>query len=657
MSLLSFENIVKEYRNQSVLNGVSLRVERGERVALVGPNGAGKTTLLKIAMGLEGSDGGSVSIARNIKVGHLSQDLQDDGAGEKSVEMPLHYEKAYRLERKLRELEKQMAEQGKNSSSSSYKSLMDEYSRLLMRYEAMDGYTIETKIKKIMLGLGLRQETLGTPLNRLSGGEKMRVLVAKILLEEPDLLILDEPTNHLDIKATEWFENFLKRFKGGILFVSHDRYFLDRVASRVAELEKGSLCVRSGSYSNFVEHKRQLGQFVTNEQRRLRWTIRNVHETAQGLKSRGKAKASKSREREIKKLNDELKISLAAVKRQEHLKGAEGPKIKFKKIKHVSKEIAQAEGLKKSFGAVTLFSGADFHIRGGERVGIIGPNGCGKTTLINMLLGNDNSYEGFLRLGQWVKYSYMGQEVLFKNEDMTMLQLILSKGDMQEAEAREYLARFQFYGDEIEKSIKVLSGGERVRLYLACVVLDDADCLILDEPTNHLDMSARDAVEAALKEFKGTIIAVTHDRYYLTHCVGKILEIENGKIVTYEGNYDFYKQVKYGIEEGAEDSSKTAESLGKKLAGTIKTEGKSRNLNSKSISNKNNNNIKSAGAKIQKPEKDRQQLEAEIIILEDKLKEMEGVFDKFTPVEIYEEYDQLLKKVDGLYGRWNELIK
>ncbi|MDD4238411.1 MAG: ABC-F family ATP-binding cassette domain-containing protein [Desulfotomaculaceae bacterium] len=635
MSLLVLDNIVKEYRNQCVLNGVSLRVERGERVALVGPNGAGKTTLLKIAMGLEFSDGGSAVTARNIKVGHLSQDLKDIEASDNKIDTALHYEKVYKLEKKLRELEKQMDEQSKASGSSSYKKLLDEYSRLLIRYEAMDGYTIETKIKKILLGLGLRHETLSTPLNKMSGGERMRVSIARILLEEPDLLILDEPTNHLDIHSTEWFESFLKNFKGGILFVSHDRYFLDRVATRVAELEMGSISIRSGNYSNYLEHKKQLSQFVANEQRRLRWTIRNTHEIVQGLKSRGKSKASKSREKEIKKFNDELSISLGAVKKQEHLHRADGPKIKFKKLRHVSKEIAWADNLRKSFGDVTLFSGASFHISGGERVGIIGPNGCGKTTLINMLLGNDEKYEGLLRLGEWVKYSYMGQEVLFENDGLTMLQLISSKSDLQEAEARDYLTRFQFYGDEVNKSIEVLSGGERVRLYLACVMLEDADCLILDEPTNHLDMPARDAVEAALKEFKGTIIAVTHDRYYLTHCVGKIFEIENGKITTFEGNYDFYKKVKYGIDD--ENTEKKAPKPAER-------------------SSKNTSNKKQSSTKSDNPEKNRQEIEDQIISLEDKIKEMEGLFDISTSREIYQEYGNLLNEVDRLYGKWNDLI-
>lgn len=636
MSLLVLDNIVKEYRNQCVLNGVSLRVERGERVALVGPNGAGKTTLLNIAMGLEHSDRGSAVIARNIKVGHLSQDLKDI-AGENKAETALHYEKVYNLERKIRALEERMDEQSKAANSVLYKNLLDEYAKLITRYEAMDGYNAEARIKKILLGLGLRQESLATPVNRMSGGERMRVAIARILLEEPDLLILDEPTNHLDIQSTEWFESFLKSFKGGILFVSHDRYFLDRVATRVAELEKGSISVRSGNYSNYLEHKKQLSEFVANEQRRLRWTIRNTSEIMQGLKSRGKSKASRSREKELQRLNKELSANLGTVKKQEHLHRAGGPKIKFKKIRHVSKEIAWADNLKKSFGDVTLFSGASFHIKGGDRIGIIGPNGCGKTTLINMLLGNDEHYEGFLRLGEWVKYSYMGQEVLFENEKLNMLELITSKSALQDKEALDYLARFQFYGDETGKTIQVLSGGERVRLYLACVMLEDADCLILDEPTNHLDMPAKDAVEAALKEFKGTIIAVTHDRYYLTHCVGKIFEIENGRINTYEGNYDFYKKVKFGIDE---------ESTEKKNAKPV-AQGKNTINKKPSIAK---------AAKAENPEKRRQEIEAQIILLEDKIKEMESLFDTSTPREKYQEYSELLNEVDRLYGRWNDLV-
>lgn len=634
MSLLILENIVKEYKNQLVLNGVSLRIERGERVALVGPNGAGKTTLLKIAMGLESSDSGDVTIARNIKVGYLTQDLKDVESGSGDNENILHYEKVYRLERKLRDLEKQMADLKDDSNSDSYAGLMNEYSRLLVRYEAMDGYIVETKIKKILLGLGLREETLDTPVSRLSGGERMRVAVARMILEEPDLLILDEPTNHLDIQATEWFENFLKKFEGGILLVSHDRYFLDRVATRVAELESGSICVRSGNYSSYMQHKEELSDFAEREQKRLRWNIKNTNEIVQGLKSRGNIKAWKSREKEMERLKAELKDNILSMKKREHLKKADGPKISFKKIKHVSKDIAWAENLRKSFDDVVLFEGANFHIRGGERVGIIGPNGCGKTTLINMLLGSDRDYEGFLRLGEWVKYSYMGQEILFENDSLTMLDLIMSMKEMPENDARDYLARFQFYGDVVDKTIDVLSGGERVRLYLACVMLEDKDCLILDEPTNHLDVPARGALEKALLEFKGTIIAVTHDRYYLTHCVDKILEIESGKINTYEGNYDIYREIKFGPDIETNDDN-----------------------NIKPVQNKYPGRTRQGSGKNQAPERTVQDMEAEIMGLETRIKEMESMFDKSTSPDKYREYNELLIEVDKLYGEWNALIK
>lgn len=633
MSLLTLENICKDYSNQAVLKGVSLRIEKGERVGLIGPNGAGKTTLLRIAMGLETCDSGSIETARNINVGYLSQDLPDTGAAPEGNNNVLHYERIHLMEQRLRELEELMAESSPQADTPSYRRLMSEYSRLLSRYEALDGYTAEMKISKILLGLGLRRETLSVPLDKLSGGEKMRVSLARILLDEPDLLILDEPTNHLDIQAVEWLEGFLKRFEGGILFVSHDRYFLDRVATRIAELDGGSLCIRSGSYTGFQEYKKQLAQYVQNEQNRLNRTIRNTHEIIQGLKTQRKIKAIKSREKELKRLK-ELRSDLEAVNKSDHLHRPGRLKLEFKKIRHVSKDIAWADNLSKRFGNVTLFSKASFQIRGGDRVGIIGPNGCGKTTLVNMLLGNDQDYEGLLRLGEWVKYSYMGQEVLFENDNLTLLELILAKKDLAEREARDFLARFQFYGDLADKKIQVLSGGERVRLYLACVVLENADCLILDEPTNHLDIAARAAVENALREFKGTVIAITHDRYYLTNCVSKILEIENAKITTYSGNYEFYKQEKYGIVQGGQSKEEPVEQK----------------------SFRKNAVEKKPRKKAPDPDKERQDLEGEIYLLEAQVKEMERSFDKTTPPETYQEYDRLLQELELLYKGWEDLL-
>ncbi|MDX9872898.1 MAG: ABC-F family ATP-binding cassette domain-containing protein [Clostridia bacterium] len=637
MSLLNLENIVKEYRNQTVLNGVSLRVEKGERLALIGPNGAGKSTLLKIALGLETPDSGNVVSAKNSKIGYLSQDLQDvESSEDKDTEIALHYEEVYRLEKKLRALEAQMAEPGRDASSEAYRELMKAYSRLLLRYEAMDGYTIETKIGRILMGLGLRRENLNTPLARLSGGEKMRVTIARILLEEPDLLILDEPTNHLDIKATEWLESFLKKFTGGILFVSHDRYFLDKVATRIAELENGSLIIRSGSYSNFMEQKKLQAQFGHSEQKRLQLALKTNKAILQTLKSHRNISAVRSREKQAQRLEEELKAGRGQ-KSGAHFPRKTGPKIAFKKIKHLSKDIAWAENLTKRFGPVTLLQGAGFHIRGGDRVGIIGPNGAGKTTLLKMMLGQDTDYTGIIKIGGWVKYSWMGQEIIFENEHLTMLQLLLSYKEISEREARDYLSRFEFYGDAADKKVEVLSGGEKVRLYLACMMLDEADCLILDEPTNHLDVPARNAFEAALQSFQGTIIAVTHDRFYLTHCVDRILEVDNGIITTYEGNYDFYKQIKYGPAE--EDNEECIEE-------------KPKAENSKRAQRVERAKDNAAGRKA---DQERLALEARIISLEERLKELESAFDPATPVETYREYDELLQEAERLYSQWDAL--
>jgi ATP-binding cassette, subfamily F, member 3 len=629
MSLLIFENIVKEYNNRILLNGVNLRVEKGERLALIGPNGAGKTTLLKIAMGIETCDSGRVIISRGTKVAYLSQDMKETrGEGKDGDNTPLNYEKVALMEQKLRVLEKEMADMHEGDSEDNYRKIFAEYSRILENYEAMDGYNIENKIKKILLGLGLKQEALTTSLNKLSGGEKMRVMMARILLQEPDLMILDEPTNHLDIQATEWLEDFLKRYDGGVIYVSHDRYFLDSTATRVAELDYGTLAERSGSYTSFMEQKSIMREHLLKEQKRLEQKLRRENTIIQELKSMRRISAWKSREHLAEREREDQSARLKALKDKEHLKKVEGPKVSFKKVKHVSNDIAWAEKLKKYFGEITLFSGADFHIRGGERVAIIGPNGCGKTTLINMLLGKDKEYQGFIRLGEWVKYSYLGQEILFDYEQRNMIEEILTRRDMKEREVRDHLAKFQFYGDEIYKTISVLSGGEKMRLYLACIMLEEPDCLILDEPTNHLDVPARDSIEKALSEFSGTIIAISHDRYFLTHCINKILEISNFKIMTYEGNYDYYKSVKFPPVV-AEDTKHQIEN--KKQLSSVRERTEPRlSVNSS-------------------------QVEIEIICLEENIKKLEDGFTSLTSAEEYIEYDKLTRELNRLYSLWESL--
>ncbi|QNO15786.1 ABC-F family ATP-binding cassette domain-containing protein [Alkalicella caledoniensis] len=623
MSLLTLENIQKEYGSRELLKGVNLTVHRGERIALVGDNGTGKTTLLRIAMGEESAEKGKVIIGKGIKVGYLTQKLNET-IPDKPFETALNYEKVAIMERRLRKLEESMSE----AKDDQLDEVMRKYSNLTREYEAIDGYNIEVKIKTILLGLGLREEALTIPISKLSGGEKMRVALARILLEEPELLILDEPTNHLDIKAVEWLENFLKKFSGGVLIVSHDRYFLDQVATRVAELHGGITTEKSGNYSTYLEQKRIRKEFILKEQKRLIREMQQTEELVQKFMSMRKIKAARSREKVVDRLKVELKQQ-QSIEKEEHLINKTMPMLHFKKAGHISKNIAWANDLDKSFDNVNIFSKVSFQINGGEKIGIIGPNGCGKTTLINILLGKDKDFQGEAILGNWVKFGYLGQEITFEDETRSIIQEVQYKKEMLEKEAKRYLSRYQFFGDEVHKSIDVLSGGERVRVYLATLMLDEPYCLIMDEPTNHLDMAARDVLEKAIIEFKGTVIAISHDRYFLNRCITRIMEIENSKINSYMGNYDKHRNSKAKLQEANKQELKEKSKmpiLPKNLDGN---------------NAKDNEKTK--------------EIEAEINSLEEVIKELEKSFDTHTDYKEYLNYQELTDKLNQQYARWEQL--
>lgn len=636
MSLLVLNNICKEYRNQTVLDGASLRIERGERVALVGPNGSGKTTLLRIAAGKESCDSGNVILARGAKMGYLTQDLKElDKDGRTLCENALFHEEVSRLEQKMRSLEKAMAEPHILNDPTAYEAIASEYSRLMQRFESLDGYAIESKIKAMLFGLGLKEEALALPLEQLSGGEKMRVAFARVLLEEPDLLVLDEPTNHLDIEAVEWLEGFLKKFPGGVLVVSHDRYFLDQVATRVAELGNGTIVERSGNYSTFMEQKNRMMAYAQKEQNRLKEEIKREATIADQLKSAQRISAWKSRMKKVERLKQELDVTLNETREQHHLHRTVAPRLSMGHIKHVSAEIAMAHNLSKSFGQVQLFSQVSFLITGGEKVGIIGPNGCGKTTLLNILLGKDKDFTGQVRLGEWVRYGYLGQELAFENDERTILEELLSVREMTEDEALNYLARYQFYGDEVDKRIGVLSGGEKVRVRLACMMLENPDCLIMDEPTNHLDIPARDALESALLEFKGTLIAISHDRYFLNRCVNRILEFSHGGVSSYQGNYARYKDIKAQAQIQMEVKGVPA----RRLTATRKE---------RPYETRKRQETSRLKAELVKTE-------ARITELEGLKKSLEDSFGIDTPPEKYVEYESILKELEDLYQFYLEL--
>ena len=616
MGLINFADIKKSYGNQEVLRGVSFTIEKGERVALVGPNGAGKTTLLRIAQGHETADEGFASFARGVVPGILTQDLSQLASDTTALE----WREVVEIEKKMRLLEFEMGT-----------GAMKEYDQLLSRYDAIGGYSVKARLKATLLGLGLSEEIMLSPLSQLSSGEKMRAALARVLLSEPDLLLLDEPTNHLDIKALEWLEEFLMRFEGGVLFISHDRYFLNRVSTRVVELSGGTVLEHKGSYATFMQQKEIRRQFAQDESHRLRHEIKRKKELITQAYHYRRHKHLHKYEKELARLVNE-KRDLSEGKQSGHLDYGRAANIDLNHDLYTSRRIAYATGAKKTFGERVLFEDVDFLVQGGERVGVIGVNGCGKSTLLKMLLGHDKDFEGVCELGKWVDYVFIDQTASFAEESITPLEEVHSRKEMTERHAKDALAKVGLYEDEYRKPISVLSGGERVRLKLCLAMLDKPQCLILDEPTNHLDLPAREAVESALNDFHGSVIAVSHDRAFLSGCVDKLFIMENRQLNIFEGNWQEYQ-------ESLKIPAKP------QFIKPQKKPAKKPDSDSASLRQKLENRIKS--------------IEDEIAILEKSKAGLELRFesDAFrTERKDYEEYAEIEKKLATLYQEWEAIV-
>ena len=532
--ILSVNNIDKSFNEVPVLSNVSFHIEDYEKAAIVGINGAGKTTLLRIIMGELSADNGTVTVSHDKSIGYLSQHEAVSGENTIYDELLSVKQDIIDLERKMRSVEMQM----KSASEDTLKGLMDTYSALTHAFESSNGYAYKSELTGVLKGLGFTEAEFTRTVSTLSGGQKTRVALGKLLLLKPDLIILDEPTNHLDMSSITWLETYLKSYKGAVMIVSHDRFFLDRIATKIIELDNTKATVFAGSYSDYAVKKEALRTAQYNAYMKQQQDIRHQEAVIEKLKSFNREKSirrAESREKMLGKI--EVIDKPVDVRADMHLKLE--PKFAS------GNDVLHVEELSKSFGALTLFEHLGFDIKKGEHVAIIGDNGTGKTTIlkiINELLSPD---AGEIQIGTNVQIGYYDQEHHVLHMDKTLFEEISDDyPTLTNTEIRNTLAAFLFTGEDVFKQIKSLSGGERGRVSLAKLMLSEANFLILDEPTNHLDIMSKEILEDALNAYTGTVLYVSHDRYFINKTASRILDLNRKRLTSYLGNYDYYLEKK-----------------------------------------------------------------------------------------------------------------
>ncbi len=530
--ILTCNDISKSFGEHEVLKNVGFIIEEGEKAAIVGNNGSGKTTLMQIICGLQTSDSGNVQISKDKRLGYLAQDLL---SGDNTIydELLSVFSHVIATENRIRETEAEMM--GKEGDE--LQDLMSRYSRLTESFEANKGYEYRSRIKGVIKGLGFLDEDSSRLLSTLSGGEKTRVGLAKLLLQEPQLLLLDEPTNHLDIESVQWLEGFLNNYSGSVLIISHDRYFLDKLVTKILEIENTKATVYLGNYKTYAQKKEQ------DRETALRHYVNQQREIAR-QENIIKQLRSYNREKTVKRAESREK-ALEKIERLDKPQETQKMHIEIVPKKESGKDVLDIKEISKGFNGDNLLSNISFSISKGEKVAIIGPNGVGKTTLLKIILEQHQPDKGTITLGKNVFIGYYDQQHQQADPEKTIFQELRdSNPDLTNLELRNVLAAFMFTGDDVEKQIGKLSGGERGRVSLAKLMLSNANFLILDEPTNHLDMQSKEILEEAVRNYTGTVLYVSHDRYFINNTAEKILEIRNKEATVYYGNYDYYLEKK-----------------------------------------------------------------------------------------------------------------
>lgn len=624
MAVLKISGLSKSFGIKTVFENVSFEVRSGERIGLVGANGAGKTTLLKCIMGAEEADKGSVKASDGAIIGYLRQDFNYTSHTireemEDAWKDVLYYKD--RMETLARELE----------SSKSDEKLVEAYGRAEVRFEFLGGYDYESTTRKILTGLGFSDDDWDRDIHSFSGGQKVRINLAAAFVRHPDFLLLDEPTNHLDMGMLEWLEEYLRSYKGGILMISHDRYFLDGAATGIIDLENHHIRSFRGGYTRYMETKENQDRAYEKAYEKQQEHIKETEEYIRRYKAGIKAKQARGRQSQLNRL-----VRLEKPVHQASLR------FHFDPPQECADKVLDVLRVEGSYGSHILFKDLTIHIKKGETVGLIGPNGAGKTTILKMITGEKKPDTGFIQLGNNVKMGYYSQEQERLHPKLTVLDEVRDTFNFGEKEARNILGMFLFRGDDVFKTVGMLSGGEKARLSLLCLFLEKPNFLILDEPTNHLDIPTREIMEDAIEAFCGTCLVVSHDRYFLDKVADRILELDHGKLTEYLGNYSYYKEKKQDLEAFEKDRN------GKEEEEEKETEEKKR---------ENEHQVKTevSAADVSKLS----HVEMEIGRLEATMK-MYTVQMSMNPenyAKLADEYEEAKKKLDKLYAKWDELAE
>lgn len=648
---LGINNLSKYYGATKIFEKISFEIKTGERIGLIGKNGCGKTTIFKILMGLEDYQEGDINYRKDVKLGYLNQ-IPVYSEEIKTIEViRMAFEKITAIRKEMKALEKSFETLEGNELEKS----INYYGRLTSQYELEGGYEIETKINKVTEGLQITENLKELPFQSLSGGEKTRVILAKLLLEEPDILLLDEPTNHLDLETIDWLEGFLKEYKGSVLIISHDRYFLDRVVGKIIELDISRANIYEGNYSYYVLEKERRFLIDYSHYQNQQKKIERMENQIKRYRIWGKMRDSEVMYKRAKELE----------KRLEKVDVLDRPIIDSRKVKlgmdvvnRTGKLVLEVENLIKSFDQKTILDTVNLNVFYQESACIIGKNGSGKSTLLKLILDELKPDSGIIKIGSGVKIGYLPQHVEFEDEEQTILEHFARKHNITDELARGQLAKVLFFKEDVFKKIKHLSGGEKSRLKLCSLTFEKVNFMILDEPTNHLDIDSREVLEETLIHYEGTLLFVSHDRYFINKVTDKVMEIKDSNIEIYDGDYNYYLNEclkrKLELNEAVETKEQKKQTQKLDYINTSNNVGKQKDIRKETITEKQSNAMKQNSKKVESLERKIEDIELKIQSLEDEMNAHNSDMERLA--SIFFEKENLEKELELSYEEWDRAL-